>query len=153
MNNDSNVILINGQSKFETLNEEEMIQLIKLKKDIEILINLNDINNEGDNEINVESISKLLKEVNNFIEKENNNENIETIKKIKRKILKIISPINRFKYQKSLFCESLENGDWILIEQIESASSSIIERLIPLTQENPEIKIIQGTKEIILFIY
>ena len=56
---------------------------------------------------------------------------------------------NRFRYNKSSFCESLEKGEWILIEQIESAPPEILERLIPLTQEIPEIKIIQGTKEII----
>ena len=150
MNKDSNVVLINGQSKFEGLNEEEINKIKKLKKELENLINLNNMNIEGDNEINVENMNNLLERINEYISKnKGEEEKIEKVKDIQKQILKIITPINRFKYQKSLLCESLENGGWVLIEQIESASSSLIERLIPLTQENPEIKIIQGTKEII----
>jgi len=151
MNNDSNVILINGQSKFEDLRLDEIDKLRTLKTKLEKLINDNNILIEQQqNDITVEKIGKLLDQANKFISNDSQyNNKIEEIKKIKKEIIKIISPVNRFRYNKSSFCESLEKGEWILIEQIESAPPEILERLIPLTQENPEIKIIQGTKEII----
>ncbi len=148
MNNDSNVILINGQSKFEDLRSDEIDKLKDLKTKLEELLNNDNILKEND--ITVEKIGQLLEQANKFISSESSfNNRIEEIKRIKNEIIKIISPINRFRYNKSSFCESLEKGEWILIEQIESAPPEILERLIPLTQENPEIKIIQGTKEII----
>ena len=42
----------------------------------------------------------------------------------------------------------MEKGYWILIEQIESAPIEIIEKLVPLCGDNPELKIIKGTKEV-----
>ena len=146
MNNDSNIIMINGQSKSEDLNNEEFNRLKILKEKLEKLIIFNNKNNE----INAETIKNLLEDTNEYVNKiRNDEEKTKKINDIKNQILKIISPINRFKYHKSSFCESLEKGEWILIEQIESAPSEVLERIIPLTMENPEIKIIQGAKEII----
>ena len=147
MNNDSNIIMINGQSIFEDITTEEINELRILKNELEDLLNINFNNKQS--EIKVGGIKKLLEQANEYLNKNNNEDEKEKIIKLKNKILKIISPINRFKYHKSSFCESLENGEWVLIEQIESAPSEVLERLIPLTLENPEIKIIQGTKEII----
>ena len=149
MNNDSNVILINGQSKFEDLKEDEIEKLKTLSTELEDLINDNNILIKQQNDINVEKIGNLLEKANKYISSDSPHNKIEEIKIKKKEILKIISPVNRFRYNKSSFSESLEKGDWILIEQIESAPPEILERLFPLTQENPEIKIIQGTKEII----
>ena len=147
MNNDSNVILINGQSKFEDLRLDEIDKLRILKTKLEELINDNNILKEQQNDITVEKIGKLLDQANKYISNDSKYNN--KIEEIKKEIIKIISPVNRFRYSKSSFCESLEKGEWILIEQIESAPPEILERLFPLAQENPEIKIIQGTKEII----
>ena len=149
-NNDSNVILINGQSKFEDLTVDEIEKLKTLTTELEELINDNNIMKKQQNDITVEKIGNLLEQANKCISRySTHNNKIEEIKRIKKEILKIISPINRFRYNTSSFSESLEKGEWILIEQIESAPPEILERLFPLTQENPEIKIIQGTKEII----
>ena len=150
MNSDSNVILINGQSKFEDLREDEKEKLKTLSTELEDLINDNNILIKQQNDITVEKIGNLLEKANQYISSDSpHNNKTEKIKIKKKEILKIISPVNRFRYNISSFSESLEKGDWILIEQIESAPPEILERLFPLTQENPEIKIIQGTKEII----
>ena len=144
MNNDSNVSMINGQSIFENLNKKESDELEKLVK------SLNKLLKEKDSPLNIENVKKIINKANEYImnEEDNDDNNINEIKNLKNKIMKIISPGNRFKYKHSSFCESLEKGDWILIEQIESAPNEIIERLITLTEENPEIKIIQDAKEI-----
>ena len=145
MNNDSNVSMINGQSIFEDLNPNELDELKEMVKQLNIYIK------EKYTTLNIENVKKLIKKANEYImkeEEEENNNNINEVKILKKKIMKIISPSNRFKYKHSSFCDSLENGDWILIEQIESASNEIIERLLPLTEENPEFKIIQDAKEI-----
>ena len=141
MNNDSNVSMINGQSLFEDLNQNELKELEEMIKILNIYIK------EKDTSSNIENVKKLIKKANEYIMEENNN-NINEVKILKNKIMKMISPSNRFKYKYSSFCESLEKGDWILIEQIESAPNEIIERLLPLTEENPEFKIIQDAKEI-----
>ena len=60
----------------------------------------------------------------------------------------MISLNKRFEPSTSPFCKALVNGDLVLIEQIESAPIDIIEKLIPLCEEIPELKIIKGTEEI-----
>ena len=145
MNNDSNIIMINGQSKFEDLNIGEINRLRDLAKQLKDLI----LSLDREDEISVEGIKQLLEKTDEYIKKDKNEEKTKKIIDIKKQIIKIISPINRFKYHKSTFCESLEKGEWVLIEQIESTPTEILERLIPLTFDNPEIKIIQGTKEIL----
>ena len=151
MNNDSNILLINGQSNFVNISNDE-------KNEIKELINsLNEFNLENNDnllelqkDINVENVKKVLDLVNKLIINNKIEENKrDKIIEIKKKILKITSPSERYQYQKSSFCDALEKGEWILIEHIESAPPEIIQKLIPLTSENPEIKIIQGTKEII----
>ena len=61
----------------------------------------------------------------------------------------MISLNKRFEPLTSPFCKALVNGDLVLIDQIESAPIDIIEKLIPLCEEIPELKIIKGTEEII----
>ena len=146
MNSDSNVLMINGQSKFDDLDENEKKELAILANSLNKLIgnreNLEDI-------ATVESINLLFNNTNQYIKNNNENDENTKINEIKNQILKIISPVKRFKFKKSSFCESLEKGDWVLIEQIESAPTEILEKLIPLTEVEPEIKIIQGAEEII----
>ena len=60
----------------------------------------------------------------------------------------MISLNKRFEPSTFPFCKALVNGDLVLIEQIESAPIDIIEKLIPLCEEIPELKIIKGTEEI-----
>ena len=141
MNNDSNVSIINGQSIFENLDTKESDELKELIK------KLNKFLNEKNSTLSIENVKNIINKVNEYIMDKDNN-NINEIKNLKNKIMKIISPGNRFKYKLSSFSQSLEKGEWILIEQIESAPNEIIERLITLTEESPEIKIIQNAKEI-----
>ena len=120
MNNDSTILMINGQSQFEkmTIEEKEKIKnlICSLNK-----ICTNDYNylQEAQKNINVENVQKIMNYMDNIIKNEQIDENQKIkIKKIKYKILKITSPALRYQFKQSSFCKALENGEWILIEHI-----------------------------------
>ena len=57
--------------------------------------------------------------------------------------------INRFKYESSDFLDAIEKGEWILLDGIENASSIILEKLVLLCGENPELNLYEKDKETI----
>ena len=89
MNNDSNVSMINGQSIFENLDTKESDELKELIKNLNIFLK------EKDSTINIENVRNLINKANEYILDEDNN-NINEINNLKNKIMKIISPGNRF---------------------------------------------------------
>ena len=141
MNKDINLTMIFGQSSIRRLNIEERREINRLCKELS-----NEIGHKNDYyQWNKSNYSKLCNEFEKYPKnKDNYNKALEIYEKIKEKI----SITKRFQSIPSPFCKALENGDWILIEQIESAPNEIIEKLIPLCDEKPELKIIKGIEEI-----
>ena len=140
MNKDTNLTMFFGQSSIRELNYKEKNEIHQLYKDLSNIIEYKKIYNIW-NPLHFSEFCKALEDYTT------NNDNEEVKKKYKR-IKELISLTRRFESKPSPFCEALTNGDWILIEQIESAPNDIIEKLIPLCEEKPELKIIKGTEEI-----
>ena len=141
MNKDINLSMFFGQSTIRELNRNDKKTINNLCKQLSKLIGFKKdfFNWDPDN------FNELYKEYQNYLKTVDNYKEAEDVY---NKIRKIISLTNRFESQNSPFCAALEKGEWVLIEQIESAPTDIIEKLIPLCGENPELKIIKGAKEI-----
>jgi len=143
MNKDISSTMFFGQSMIRKLTKEENKDISKLCTELFVLIQNNNTNENK--EWNPNNYNELCK---CFFEMDKKNNNYNKAKEIYNKIKDKISLTKRFEPQLSPFCEALEKGYWILIEQIESAPIEIIEKLIPLCGDNPELKIIKGTKEV-----
>ena len=141
MNKDINLSMFFGQSTIRELNRNDKKTINNLCKQLSKLIGFKKdfFNWDPDN------FNELYKEYQNYLKTVDNYKEAEDVY---NNIRKIISLTNRFESQNSPFCAALEKGEWVLIEQIESAPTDIIEKLIPLCGENPELKIIKGAKEI-----
>ena len=48
-----------------------------------------------------------------------------------------MSPVNRFMQDTSTFINAIKNGEWVLIDGIESAPPTVAEKLSSLCGENP----------------
>ena len=141
MNKDINLSMFFGQSSIRNFTKEENDKINELCIELSNLINSENKNKNW----NPNNYTVLCKE---FKEYSKDKENYNEANKIYLKIKDLISITKRFESITSPFCDALIKGDWILIEQIESAPIEIIEKLIPLCDENPELKIIKGTEEI-----
>ena len=141
MNKDINLSMFFGQSSIRKLNSKEICEINQLCRELSNMIGYENISNIW----NPSQFSGLCKAFEGY---SSTNKNYKQAKEIYEKIKELISLTNRFESTASPFCEALIKGDWVLIEQIESAPSDIIEKLIPLCEEKPELKIIKGTEEI-----
>ena len=142
MNKDISSTMFFGQSMIRKLTDDENKDISKLCTELSVLIQNNNEIKDWNNPNNYNELCKC------FSEMDKENKNYNKAKEIFKKIKDKISLTKRFEPQLSPFCEALEKGYWILIEQIESAPNEIIEKLIPLCGDNPELKIIKGTKEV-----
>ena len=132
------------------------LNIIVLNKDndISLLTKRNIYKNYDKDELNeIEEIIDKLLENEDDIYKLNlkekiiklNNTKLESDKRIKYDELKAkFKFIHRFKYEKSKFLKAVENGEWILLDGIENAPSSIIERVTLLCGEKPELNLFES---------
>ena len=141
MNKDISPTMFFGQSMIKKLTKKDNEEISNLCKELSVLVEYNNQNEEW----NPNTFNELCKKF-EIIEK--NNKSYNKAKELYLKIKDKKSLTKRFEPTISPFCEALNKGYWILIEQIESAPIEIIEKLIPLCGDNPELKIIKGTKEI-----
>ena len=141
MNKDISTTMFFGQSMIKKLTDDDKIKISSLCKELSKLLKFNNHNDEW----NPNTFNELCKQ---FEKIEKNDINYNKANQIYQEIKEKISLTKRFEPTVSPFCEALNKGYWILIEQIESAPIEIIEKIIPLCGENPELKIIKGTKEI-----
>ena len=141
MNKDINLSMFFGQSSIEKLSKGKINKINELCNNLSKIINYESKSNKW----NPNNYLELCKE---FEKYPKDDKDYEKANKIYEEIKEMIELTKRFKSINSPFCEALINGDWILIEQIESAPNDIIEKLIPLCEEKPELKIIKGIEEI-----
>ena len=141
MNKDISTTMFFGQSMIRELSRDDNKEISELCKELSSLV-LYDKKNFGWNPNNFNELCEKFEKMGK------NNSNYYKANQIYKKIKDKISLTKRFEPIFSPFCEALNKGYWILIEQIESAPIEIIEKLIPLCGDNPELKIIKGTKEI-----
>ena len=135
----------------ENLSTQDKKQLENLIKEVKDIIEL-DEEYKDLSDLAVPQYKKLIKIMNLKIKElknENNNNNIlDILIKIKKKISLIISPVNQIKYIQSDFIRALKEGEWVLIDGIESAPNQIIEKIISLCGDNPELNIFETGKGI-----
>ncbi len=81
-----------------------------------------------------------LKDKNELNDNENEDEFVKMQKKIKEE--RALNPLNSFKYEESIFIQTLKSGEnIILMDGIESAPINIIETLSSLCEDNPNFTI------------
>ena len=132
LNKDNDITLLTKRNTFKKFDSKEI-------NDIEVKVNEFFQNKEDMNNLNLkEKITKL-----------NNSELGE--KKTKFEELKEkYKFIHRFQYENSNFLNAVLNGEWVLLDGIENAPSSIIEKIILLCGEKPELNLFEiGQKPII----
>jgi midasin (ATPase involved in ribosome maturation) len=142
MNSDSSVAaIIGGYKPSETVTNNK-IEAIKDKLSAcEQLFE--DIISDFNNNPNI--TTKFLTEINSRIQK--TMEEVTDVK-MKEKIKSAIAEIdnactlfNRVELSDSIFVKAMVNGDWILLDGIESAPSDVIERIIPLLSPVPTLNL------------
>ena len=144
MNQDTGLSIFTGQSILSsTLTKEDEISFKKVFSGFEEIKEVKDYFEENFENISVEKwtpqqFAELLDIINNYII---NNEFIDTLKMNllkdgKKKIEEICLPANRFLPAKSMIIESLERGQWVLFDAMESAPEEISEKCSTLNGKN-----------------
>ena len=137
----------------ESLNIQDKKHLEELINEIKHLLEFSQNDEIKDfRNLTVPQYKKIVKKINSKIkflkDLKKNSESISNLIKIKKKILLIISPVNQIKYKDSDFLRALREGEWVLIDGIESAPNQIIEKIISLCGDNPELNIFESGKGI-----
>ena len=138
------------------------LHILELNKDNDISILtkryvFKEYEKEEENEI--ETVVNDILESQEDIKKLDLNEKIKKLFKLKlddnkKKKLEQLKEkykfIHRFKYEKSEILKAIENGEWILLDGIENAPASIIEKVVLLCGDKPELNLYEiGQKPII----
>ncbi|KAK8878640.1 hypothetical protein M9Y10_005420 [Tritrichomonas musculus] len=76
---------------------------------------------------------------------ESKEEIIQAIKDIRE----LMSPVHRFENKESKFVEAMREGEWVLIDGIESAPPEIAEKIASLCGENPELNLFECGPEFV----
>ena len=136
----------------ENLSLQDKRKLKELILQIKAILELDENEYNDLSDLKVSQYKSIIKEINSKIsslkEKENQKKTIDLLIKIKKQISLIISPVNQIKYKESDFIRALREGEWVLIEGIESAPNQIVEKLISLCGDNPELNIYETGKGI-----
>ena len=150
MNSETGVNIITGQPEImEKLDENEIIRLDQIFSDINKIVNKNLIENMNIANLKRIDFNNIIKSINKEIQEgKYSEENKIGLINYKNLINKIISPASRFKTQKSTFIKSIEDGNWILIDGIESAPPQIAEKISSLCGDNPELDLIECGPEL-----
>ena len=135
VNKDNDISLLTKSCNFKNYTNSEKNEIEKILDEI---MNKNKIpNNNLDFQKKYEKICEI--------------ENLEEESKVQlEKLKKKYKFINRFKYENSEFLDAIEKGEWILLDGIENASSLILEKLILLCGEKPELNLYEKDKEAII---
>ena len=95
-----------------------------------------------------EIIKKINSKIEELKEEKKTDTSIDLLIKTKKKISLIISPVNQIQYKESDFIKALRDGEWVLVDGIESAPNQIIEKIISLCGDDPELNIFESGKGI-----
>ena len=145
MNSETGVNIITGQPEIsENLDDNEIELLLKNFEEINNITKKNLIETIDIPNLKRVDYNNIIILIDNEIKTgQISEENKNKLKAYKSSINKIISPASRFKTQKSTFIKSMEDGDWILLDGIESAPPQIAEKISSLCGDNPEIDLIE----------
>ena len=134
MNKDNDISLLTKRYVFKNYEEKEEIEIKNVINEI--------LGNSDDNNRDLQEITKKLMEADLNNLDENKKKKFEELKS-KFKF------IHRFKYDKSNILKAVEEGEWILLDGIENAPSSIIEKVTLLCGDKPELNLYEsGQKSI-----
>lgn len=153
MNSDSNISMLAGQSVLNDSLSRKDIRTIKkafadLSIDDDIRQYLDDPKNINTKDEN-KWTPKILKKFLGFIQNLDNRDKsyYQEIEKSVQIIKDTMNPVNRFEHQKSTFLNAMKNGEWVLIDGIESAPSVIAEKISSLCGANPELNLYEYGRE------
>ena len=129
LNKDNDISLLTKRYVFKKYDSQE-------KNEIETTVNKLLENQEDVNKLNLkEKIKKLIES--NLDYKKNEQKELENLKS-KYKF------IHRFKYEKSRMLKAVEEGEWVLLDGIENATASIIEKITLLCGDKPELNLYEN---------
>ena len=145
MNSETEDNIIYGQPLImERLDENEIVYLTQIFDSVNNIVNKDLIYNKGIFDLKRKDFENIIKTIDDELNTQQFSiGNMIKLKNYKYLINKIISPPSRFKIQKSTFIKSMENGDWILIDGIESAPPQVAEKISSLCGDNPELDLIE----------
>ena len=151
MNSDVGMSLFTRDSIInKSLSTKDKRKLGELILQVKDLLKLDEKDYVDVSNLSVPQYKKIIKEINSKILnlKDKDKNNLELLIKVKKQISLIISPVNQLQYKESDFIRALREGEWVLIDGIESAPNQIIEKLISLCGDNPELNIYETGKGI-----
>ena len=144
MNQDTGLSIFTGQSILSsTLTKEDEVSFKKVFSGFEEIPRIKDYFISNFENVNVEKwtpqqFSELLDIINDYI-KENkyiDNLKMNLLKDGQKKIKEICLPANRFLPSKSMIINSLEKGEWVFFDGMESAPEEISEKCSTLNGKN-----------------
>jgi len=91
--------------------------------------------------------SALIQEIQKYDQKELSQEQKKYLSSAYQKIIQILSPANRFHHEESAFIKAIRNGEWVLIDGIESAPPEIAEKISFLCGDDPELDLTECGEE------
>ena len=130
LNKDNDISILTKRYVFKKYEKEE-------ENEIETVVN--DIL-ESQEDIKKLDLNEKIKKLFELKLDDNKNQKFEQLKE-KYKF------IHRFKYEKSEILKAIENGEWILLDGIENAPASIIEKVALLCGDKPELNLYESGQE------
>ena len=134
----------------DSLSTQDKIKLSELIEKIKDKIDFDEEQNQDLKDLTVPEYKRIIQKINDKIKTidKNEDDSFDLLVKVKKQISLIISPVNQIRYKESDFIKALREGEWVLIDGIESAPNQIIEKIISLCGDNPELNIFETGKGI-----
>ena len=143
MNSNSGMSILTGQSIIKPNFDEEEIDLLrKTYKSIKSFFQTKYRPTKDYKKI-IKSLDHKLRHSEQYKEEE-----INKLKEARKIFFKTTSPPSRFAHQESVFTESIENGEWVVLDGIEMAPCIVSEKISSLCDEIPELNIFESGKGI-----
>ncbi|OHT04875.1 hypothetical protein TRFO_27550 [Tritrichomonas foetus] len=147
MNSDSSVSMLAGQSIL--VNELPNRDVIKFQTALNDLIINDQLREFIERNIDINQpktwkpkmFAELINKIDEILPSVSSSADREILESALRLLRETMSPVNRFDHQESQFIRSIKNGEWVLIDGIESAPSEIAEKIASLCGENPELNL------------
>ncbi|KAK8841092.1 hypothetical protein M9Y10_027933 [Tritrichomonas musculus] len=150
MNSDSNMSIFTGQSivKNEITEKDEKEFLIAFS-DLQAFDELKAFIKKNFSipykEWKPKQFCELLEKINSYEKNESISDNSkELLQRAKEKIKQTMSPCKRSHHVESAFIRAMENGEWVVLEDLGSAPPEIEEKLSFLCGDNPEIDLFES---------
>ena len=153
LNYESNTFILTGQSILNTrITKDESEELNKIFKTLEIFGQIKDkINDKFQKDKYEEWSPESFKELNELIkevEQRGTTEDKEILRKSRTETGKITTPLNRFNNEcDSVFVNSLKNGNWVLLDNIESSPPQLAEKISTMAGKEPELDLYETGKD------